>query len=40
MPKAAELVSGIFQIIYTALFFWGPPLLIAGGLLFMPLFVR
>ena len=40
MPEASELFSGMFQIIYTALFFWAPPLLIAGGLLFMPLFTH
>ena len=32
--------SGILAIIYSAVFFWGPPLLIAAGLLLVPKLMR
>lgn len=32
--------SGIFAMIYSAVFFWGSPLLVAAGLLLMPKLTR
>jgi hypothetical protein len=37
---ASEFFNGIFGLIYTAVFFWGPPLMMAAGLLLMPMLTR
>jgi len=40
-PSAAsEFFNGILGLIYAAVFFWGPPVVVAGGLLFLPLLTR
>lgn len=40
-PSAAsEFFNGILGLIYAAIFFWGPPVVVAGGLLFLPLLAR
>lgn len=40
-PSAvSEFFHGLLGLIYAAIFFWGPPLVVAGGLLFLPLLTR
>jgi hypothetical protein len=40
-PRSPGTVfTGIFAMIYTAIFFYGPPLLVAAGLLLMPKLTR
>jgi hypothetical protein len=38
--SAGTVFTGILGIIYSAVFFWGPPLLVAAGLLLMPKLTR
>lgn len=40
-PSAAsEFFNGILGLIYAAVFFWGPPVVVAGGLLLLPLLTQ